>query len=109
MQVLTQFEGAIKRDYLSADFETTEELLCFCNSSRDACNEFNYPGSVQLPWIPKNTSGVALRLLELDACIFYTPNQKAEAHDDTKVEALPVESLSISLTHTHLLDFAHIL
>ncbi|KAL0442726.1 UNVERIFIED_CONTAM: Homeobox-DDT domain protein RLT2 [Sesamum latifolium] len=99
LQILTQFEGAIKRDYLSADFETTEELLCYCDSSRGAAYGFNYTGSVpQLPWIPKTTAAVALRFLELDASIFYTPNQKAESHDEKTGDALPVESLSLSLS-----------
>ncbi|PIN06555.1 Transcription factor PHOX2/ARIX, contains HOX domain [Handroanthus impetiginosus] len=88
LQILTQFEGTIKRDFLSADFETTEELLCYCDSSRVAATEFS--GSVRhLPWIPKTTTAVALRLLELDASIFYTPKQKAESHDEKKMEALP--------------------
>ncbi|KAG8385512.1 hypothetical protein BUALT_Bualt03G0053000 [Buddleja alternifolia] len=90
LQILTQFEGAVKRDYLSADFETTEELLCHSDSSRGGGHELTYPASVPyLPWIPKTTAALALRLLELDASIFYTPNQKAESHDEKKVEALP--------------------
>ena len=95
-QVLNQLEAVIKRDYLSADYETTEELLCFCDS-RSAVNKSNHPGSVtQLPWIPKTTAAAALRLFELDASIFYTPSQKAESHVEKKVEALPV-SASLSL------------
>ncbi|KAL6567386.1 hypothetical protein OROGR_001054 [Orobanche gracilis] len=89
LQILTQLEGAIKRDYLSEDFETTEELLC-CDLSRGAASDFNCPGSVpQLPWIPKTTASVALKLLELDSSIFFTPKQKAESRDENKVEALP--------------------
>ncbi|KAI3456227.1 hypothetical protein Pfo_012890 [Paulownia fortunei] len=99
LQILTHFEGAIKRDYLSADFETTEELLCYCDSSRGAASEFNYPVNVpQLPWIPKTTAAVALRLLELDASIFYTPDQKAEFHDEKKMEALPKFALRYGYT-----------
>ncbi|KAL7129980.1 hypothetical protein ABFS83_13G103000 [Erythranthe nasuta] len=98
LQVLTQFEGVIKRDYLSEDFETAEELLS-CDSSRGAANGFKDPGFVpQLPWLPKTTAGVALRLLELDGSIFYTPNQKAESHEEKKVEALPNFALTYGYT-----------
>ncbi|XP_047970225.1 homeobox-DDT domain protein RLT1-like isoform X2 [Salvia hispanica] len=100
LQVLNQLEAVIKRDYLSADYETTEELLCFCDS-RSAVNKSNHPGSVtQLPWIPKTTAAAALRLFELDASIFYTPSQKAESHVEKKVEALP----NLSLRYGHSKD-----
>ncbi|KAL3643462.1 hypothetical protein CASFOL_014277 [Castilleja foliolosa] len=91
LQILTQLEGAIKRDYLSEDFETTDELLR-CDSSRGAAvSEFNHLGGPipLLPWIPKTTAAVSLRLLELDASIFYTPNQKAESLNEKKTEPLP--------------------
>ncbi|KAK4485260.1 hypothetical protein RD792_007892 [Penstemon davidsonii] len=91
LKMLTQFERAIKRDYLSSDFETAEELVSYCASS--------YPGSVpQLPWIPNTTAAVALRLLELDASISYTPNQKSEILDEKKVEALPKVTLKYAYT-----------
>ena len=32
-----------------------------------------------LPWIPHTTSAVALRLMELDSAILYTPDQKLES------------------------------
>lgn len=101
LQLLTQFERVIKRDYLSSDYETTEELLTYCGSSRGTAHDFT--GFVpQLPWIPKTTAAVGLRLLELDASIIYTPEQKAEAHDEKKVEeALPVESPLLSLSPCH--------
>ncbi|XP_073158296.1 homeobox-DDT domain protein RLT1 [Henckelia pumila] len=110
LQLLTQFEGAIKRDYLSADFETTEELLCYCASSRGAKYEFSCSGSVpQLPWIPETTAAVALRLFELDSSIFYTPNQKAESHEEKKVETLTKSALgqtfSNDVERTERLEF----
>ncbi|KAH6773670.1 hypothetical protein C2S51_012074 [Perilla frutescens var. frutescens] len=93
LQILNQSEAVIKRDYLSADFETTEELLSV-SDSRCAVNNSNFTGSVpQLPWIPKTTAAAALRLFELDASVFYTPSQKAESLDEKKVEALPNFSL----------------
>ncbi|KAL7102846.1 hypothetical protein ACP275_08G144100 [Erythranthe tilingii] len=86
LQILTEFEGAINREYISVGFETTEELLSSCVSSRGAAFEFTDLGSVsQLPWIPKTTAAVALRLLELDSSISYTPNQIA----DSQVEPPP--------------------
>ncbi|KAJ1384650.1 WHIM2 domain [Sesbania bispinosa] len=38
-----------------------------------------------LPWVPYTTAAVALRLLELDACIFYTSKQKLESEKDKKI------------------------
>lgn len=94
LQILTQIEVAIKRDYLSADFETTEELLHYCASSIGAYYEFAHPGSIpQLPWIPKTTASVAMKLLELDASISYVKQKKAVPHDVEKVEPLPVKCL----------------
>ncbi|KAL3851351.1 hypothetical protein ACJIZ3_013233 [Penstemon smallii] len=91
LQILTQFEGVIKRDFLLSDFETTEELLSSCVSTKYAAYDYNNPGSApQLPWIPKTTAAVALRLLELDSSISYTSNQKAKSHDEKEVEAFPV-------------------
>ncbi|KAL1537842.1 homeobox-DDT domain protein RLT1-like [Salvia divinorum] len=100
LQVLNKIEAIIKRDYLSADFETTEELLCFCDS-KSSVNKSNHPGSTpQLPWIPKTTAAAALRLFELDASIFYTPSQKAESQDEKKVESLP----NLALRYGHPKD-----
>lgn len=76
MQVLTWFESVVKRDYLSMDFETTEELLKISLLSEKAALG---SGSVPvLPWIPQTTAAVTLRLFELDGFISYTPEQKAE-------------------------------
>ncbi|KAI7753270.1 hypothetical protein M8C21_000192 [Ambrosia artemisiifolia] len=74
LQVLTQLESVIKRDYMSLEFETTEELLKTPGLSDKVAS-----GSVPvLPWIPQTTAAVTLRLLELDGSISYTPEQKAE-------------------------------
>ncbi|KAH0719307.1 hypothetical protein KY285_015338 [Solanum tuberosum] len=94
LQILTQLEGVIKRDYLSADYETAEELMGLCALSRKAACESTYPESVpQLPWIPQTTSAVALRLLELDSSISYDPQQKTETELKNKVDCLPKPSL----------------
>ncbi|KAG0458077.1 hypothetical protein HPP92_023234 [Vanilla planifolia] len=78
LQLLTLLEGAIKKDYLSSNFETTNELL---NSDAVSASfsSVSVSGSVPvLPWIPDATAAVALRLLELDASISYVPQQKME-------------------------------
>lgn len=78
LQLLTLLEGAIKRDHLSSNFETTNELLSSAKVSA-AANGTLISGSVPvLPWIPDTTAAVALRLLELDASISYMPQQKAK-------------------------------
>ncbi|OVA11509.1 Homeobox domain [Macleaya cordata] len=82
LQILTLFEGAIKRDCLSSNFETTKELLGSFMPSGRAVDEFS-PGSVPiLPWVPQTTAAVALRLLELDGSITYMLQQKEESHKD---------------------------
>ncbi|XP_060192893.1 homeobox-DDT domain protein RLT1 [Lycium barbarum] len=94
LQILTQLEGVIKRDYLSADYETAEELMGLCALSRKGACESTCPESVpQLPWIPQTTPAVALRLLELDASISYDPQQKTEVELKNKVDRLPKPSL----------------
>ncbi|CAN4078885.1 unnamed protein product [Withania somnifera] len=93
LRILTQLEGAMKRDYLSAEYETAEELMGLCALSRNAAREATYPESVQLPWIPQTTAAVALRLLELDASISYDPQQKTEPELKNKVDCLPKPSL----------------
>lgn len=95
MQILIQLEGAIKRDYLSADYETAEELMGLCASSRNAACASTYEPVPQLPWIPQTTAAVALRLLELDASISYDPQQKTEVELKNKVDCLPVELSSL--------------
>lgn len=73
-------ESGIKRQYLSSKFETTNELLGISNVSAD-------PASVSiLPWIPKTTAAVAVRLLELDASIMYIKPEKAEPSEDNEVK-----------------------
>ncbi|KAL5793714.1 hypothetical protein ACOSP7_002308 [Xanthoceras sorbifolium] len=78
IQVLTQLESAIMRDYLSTSFQTTSELLDSCNMSAHA--DFSSPEFVSiLPWVPQTTAAVALRLMELDASISYMPDQHVES------------------------------
>ncbi|CAN4105011.1 unnamed protein product [Withania somnifera] len=77
LQILTLLEGAIKREYLIANYETTNELL-------GAVSNSNLDGMTVLPWVPHTTSAVALRLMELDSALCYTQQQKADFLKDIK-------------------------
>lgn len=76
LQILTLLEGAIKREYLISNYETTNELLgAVSNSNLDGM-------AAVLPWVPHTTSAVALRLMELDRSLCYTQQQKADSLKD---------------------------
>ncbi|CAN4103280.1 unnamed protein product [Withania somnifera] len=77
LQILTSLEGAIKREYLISNYETTNELL-------GAVGNSNLDGMAVLPWVPHTTSAVALRLMELDSALCYTQQQKADSLRDMK-------------------------
>jgi hypothetical protein len=80
--MLTALEGAIKREYLASDYETTSELLGSVCSSSCLPNDTIGGGRIPvLPWVPYTTAAVALRLMELDTCAFYTSQQKLESKD----------------------------
>ncbi|OIT31129.1 PREDICTED: homeobox-DDT domain protein RLT2-like [Nicotiana attenuata] len=72
LQILTLLEGAIKREYLMLDYETTTELL-------GAVSNSNLDRMAVLPWVPHTTAAVALRLMELDSSLCYTQQQKADS------------------------------
>lgn len=88
LQILIQFEGGIKRDWLTSDFETTTELnsCTFVGKFVTRSDE-----SVQLPWIPRTSAAVALRLFELESSIFYNQHQKAEAHKMAEARKFEVD------------------
>ncbi|KAH9791168.1 homeobox-ddt domain-containing protein rlt2 [Citrus sinensis] len=76
---LVQLENAIKRDFLSANFETTSEFLDSSNSSACTSNSSCSPEIVSvLPCVPKTTAAVGLRLMEHDRSIDYLPHQRVE-------------------------------
>ncbi|MFS8015161.1 putative transcription factor & chromatin remodeling DDT family [Helianthus anomalus] len=94
LQVLTQFESVIKRDYMSLEFETTEELL-----GTSGLSDRVGSGSVPvLPWIPQTTAAVSLRLFELDGSISYTPEQKAELNMVQKSKDIVDEKAPLKFT-----------
>ncbi|KAK7319734.1 hypothetical protein RJT34_04459 [Clitoria ternatea] len=79
LQILTQFERALKRDFLSSTFSTTGEMLGLSTMSHSAAHSFADPESITvLPWVPLTTSAVSLRLFEIDASIFYVLQEKPE-------------------------------
>ncbi|WOL11018.1 hypothetical protein Cni_G19779 [Canna indica] len=82
LQILTLLEGAIKKDFLSSNFETTTELLS--STQGIASDIFSaHSGSVPvLPWVPDTSAAVALRLLDLDSSISYMLNEKMESHKE---------------------------
>lgn len=85
LRTLTLLEGGLKRDFLSANFETTSELLGSCNLK--GCpddNSSKLDAVMVLPWIPLAISAVALRLMELDTSICYTPEQKKDFQKDSR-------------------------
>ncbi|CAK9144878.1 unnamed protein product [Ilex paraguariensis] len=83
LQILTLLEGIIKRDFLFSNYETTNELLDSHNLIGSAANKlFSLETVPVLPWVPQTTAAVALRLMELDASIYYMPDQKAESQND---------------------------
>ncbi|KAK1325416.1 hypothetical protein QJS10_CPA01g02042 [Acorus calamus] len=82
-QILTLLEGAIKRDHLSSNFETTKELLSTSKSGSRIDQSAILSGSVPvLPWLPHTTAAVALRFMELDAAIYYVMDQKMESQKE---------------------------
>ncbi|TKY66814.1 Chromatin assembly factor 1 subunit rlf2 [Spatholobus suberectus] len=86
LQILTGLEGAIKREYLDSNYETTGELLGMFSSSGCRTNDSIDGERIPvLPWVPYTSAAVALRLLQLDACIFYTSQQKLESEKDKKI------------------------
>ncbi|KAI4341103.1 hypothetical protein MLD38_025869 [Melastoma candidum] len=87
LQALTLLESAIQRDYLSLTFETTNELLRIPTSPSTSPGFLaNFEDVPILPWIPKTTAAVALRVLQLDSAITYSPNQELDDMADDRSE-----------------------
>ncbi|CAN0915229.1 Homeobox-DDT domain protein RLT2 [Linum grandiflorum] len=80
LQALTVLETALRKDYLSSNFETTSELLGLPDPPGfDAATISMVP---LLPWLPRTTAAVALRVLEFDASIAYILQQKVKLEED---------------------------
>ncbi|CAI8591100.1 unnamed protein product [Vicia faba] len=79
LQMLTLFEKALKRDFLSPNFSTTDELLGLCKMSERAAHASADPESVDLlPWVPQTTAALSLRLFEFDSSISYVKLERLE-------------------------------
>jgi hypothetical protein len=95
LQMLTVLEGALRRDYLSSNFETTAELL---KSNIPDFADQNYIARSEsvdvLPWVPDTAAAVTLRLLDLDSALSYTLEQKAELNKEREAGDFIVSLLS---------------
>lgn len=90
------FESVIKRDFLKSDFTTTDEHLSSCSISGNIIHDPADIGSVlTLPWIPRTSAAVALRLYEVDASIYYIGCEKPEPDQDKEVGEHIVSIFSI--------------
>ncbi|KAL0311163.1 UNVERIFIED_CONTAM: Homeobox-DDT domain protein RLT2 [Sesamum angustifolium] len=79
---LTLLETSIKKDFLSANYETTCEIL---SSRKIIADSLSGPEEISvLPWIPQTTSAVALQLMELDSSIYYTVHEKESCQKDNQ-------------------------
>lgn len=96
-------ENATKRDFLSANFEMTKELLGTSISTESALFGSTDLGPLPvLPWIPKTTAAVALRLFELDGSITYIQHEKAEPSEDKSAKVHLVSFFSSSSVSSFL-------
>uniref|UniRef100_A0A2P2JPH5 Uncharacterized protein n=1 Tax=Rhizophora mucronata TaxID=61149 RepID=A0A2P2JPH5_RHIMU len=104
LQILTLLEGAIKKDYLSSNFETTIELLGLISASQcDAKYSCCIETVPVLPWLPQTTAAMALRLMEFDASILYMLKEKAnsEKHRSTNGFIFPYKCAVAKSTQHH--------
>lgn len=90
--MLTLLESAVKRDRLMSGFQTTKELLTFSASSNAAHGAASFGQVPVLPWIPRTTAAVMLRLLDFDACIAYVKDEKTEQDEvrEQNVSSFPL-------------------
>lgn len=82
---------------MSANYETTSEILRSCKVVGRYADTFSRPEAVAvLPWMPRTTPAVALRLMELDTSIYYTHHQKETHQKDNEAGYFNVR-ISVSL------------
>ncbi|CAL0333845.1 unnamed protein product [Lupinus luteus] len=86
LQILTLLEDAINKEYLASNYETNREMLGSFSSSQCPTNDSIGDERIPvLPWVPYTTAAVTLRLMELDACIFYALQQKVESEKVNRI------------------------
>ncbi|KAK7302837.1 hypothetical protein RJT34_13734 [Clitoria ternatea] len=84
LQILTLFERALRRDFLSSNFSTTDELLGSSNniSESSAQASTDLESVVVLPWVPLTTAALSLRLFEIDSSISYIKLERLEPSEE---------------------------
>lgn len=83
LQCLTLLEDSINREFLSANYETSSEILSSSKVVRCYTDVSSRPEVVPtLPWMPRTAPAVALRLMDLDTSIYYTHHQKETRQRD---------------------------
>ena len=98
-----ELESSIHREWLSPSYETAEELLEITkgNNASMANSETRLPSI--LPWIPQTTAAVALRLMTMDAAIYYSHEQKqlklnmADAKANESTERVCMDHIEVVL------------
>ncbi|KAK7327836.1 hypothetical protein VNO77_21929 [Canavalia gladiata] len=79
LQILTLFERALRQDFLSSNFSTTDELLGSSSLSESSAQASTDPEYVTvLPWVPLTTAALSLRLFEIDSSISYVKLERLE-------------------------------
>ncbi|XP_019440230.1 PREDICTED: homeobox-DDT domain protein RLT1-like isoform X2 [Lupinus angustifolius] len=83
LQILSLFERALQRDFLSSNFSTTDELLGLSSMSVSTALASTDPEFVAvLPWVPQTTAALSLRLFEIDSSISYVKPVKPEPPEE---------------------------
>ncbi|KAE9591707.1 hypothetical protein Lal_00039042 [Lupinus albus] len=82
LQILSLFERALRREFLSSNFATTDELLGFSSMSESAHASTDPESVAVLPWVPQTTAALSLRLFEIDSSISYVKPVKPEHHEE---------------------------
>ncbi|GAU32463.1 hypothetical protein TSUD_64130 [Trifolium subterraneum] len=108
LQILTLFERALKRDFLSSSFSTTGDLLGMSTMSQSAAHTSMDLESVPvLPWVPRTTSAVSLRLFEFDTSIAYVKPEKPELYEEKEARYIVVTVLQ-EIFHAILISISHL-
>ncbi|CAK8577651.1 unnamed protein product [Lathyrus sativus] len=101
LQILTLFERALKRDFLSSPFATIGDLLGMNTISETAAlTSMDLKSVTVLPWVPRTTSAVSLRLFELDTSITYVKLEKPEPYQEKEARCIKLPSRYASVKST---------
>ncbi|KAK7412388.1 hypothetical protein VNO78_03844 [Psophocarpus tetragonolobus] len=99
IQILTLFERSLRRDFLSSNFSTTDELLGLSSVSESSVQASTDPESVAvLPWVPLTTAALSLRLFEIDSSISYVKLERREPCEEKEVR----EYIKLPSRYTHM-------